>query len=458
MTNNARRTSGLSRRKVKSKTSGSLKKTRHDRSLRKIQPKGKNKKIYAKSPFNNLLTKVGIIFGVILVFYLIFIFEFPANYPDKFNISNITLDSNKISMQIETDSYKGKLIPLDILLTIGKGEITLIGEKETTIIFSNNKKVILTEGSRKIKIDGKTEKLNAPVVKYKEVVLVPGELAETLFPKSAKFNNGEIAFILSDSKPEGDYLDFSDYDGYLRLVNKENPLTKNYEPTDLTNVNSLDSIIAYGTNTKLRNEAANALADMYKENDVHYAMSSGFRTFENQTELFKNEVADNVKAGQTEEQATINAGTVVAFPGTSEHQLGLAVDVAIPGVVLTEEFKNTPAGKWLDNNSYKYGFVLRYTKEQTAITNIIFEPWHFRYIGYPHSEILFKEGIVFDTYIDTLRTQKVKYYQAEDGNDYIIWLLSGSLIPEKLNFNTSNGIGASSDNGDGIILTMRTQS
>ncbi len=456
MTNNTRRTSGLSRKRT-NRNSSSQNKSQHNRSLRKIQPKGKNKKIYSKSPLNNLLTKAGIIFGIILVFYVIFIFEFPANYPDTFKVSNMTLDSNKIAMEIETDSYKGKLIPLDILLTIGKGEITLVGEKETTIVFANNKKIILKDGSRKVKIDGKTQKFNAPVVKYKDVILVPGELAERLLPKIAKFDNGKIAFTLSGDKPEGEYQNFADYDGYLRLVNKENPLTKNYEPTDLVNVNSLDSIIAYGTNTKLRDEAAHALANMYKENEVQYAMSSGFRTFENQTQLFDDEVADNIKAGKTEEQATQAAGTIVAVPGTSEHQLGLAVDVAIPGVILTEEFKNTPAGKWLINNSYKYGFVLRYTKEQTAITNIIFEPWHYRYMGYPHSEILFKEEIVFDTYIKSLREEKVKYFHAEDGKDYIIWLLSGSLKPEKLEFNTSNGIGASSDNGDGIILTMRTQ-
>ncbi len=457
MTSRNRRVSGPSRKKINRNKNSSLNKDIKNRSLKRIQPKGKNKKIYSNSPVNNLLKKVSIVFGIIMVIYVIFIFEFPANYPDKFKISNMTLDSNKITMQVETDSYKDKLIPLDILLNIGKGEITLIGEKETTIVFANNKKIILKEGSRKIKINDKTKKFNAPVVKYKELVLVPGELAKTLLPEITNFSNGKLSFNLSSDKPEGEYLSFDDYDGYLRLINKENPMTKNYEPTDLINVNTLDSITAYGTNTNLRDEAANALSKMYKENSVQYAMTSGFRNYETQTQLFNEEVADNIQAGKTEEQAKIDAGTIVAIPGTSEHQVGLAVDFAIPGVVLTEEFKNTPAGKWLESNSYKYGFVLRYTKEQTAITNIIFEPWHFRYIGYPHSEILFKEKIVFDTYIEALREEKVKYFQAEDGNDYIIWLLSGTLKPEKLEFNTSNGIGVSSDNGDGIVLTMKVK-
>lgn len=455
MTNTTRRTSGLSRKKLNRNKNSSLNKSQQSRSLRKIQPKGRNKKIYSRSPFTNLIIKLGILFSVILIFYIIFIFEFPANYPDKFKVSSMKLDSKEMSMKVETDSYDGKLLPLEVLLTMGKGEITLIREKETTIIFSNNKKIILKEGSRKVKIDGKTNKFNAPVVTYEKMILIPGELAEELFPKKFNFKDGEITYKLSNDSPVGEYKTIDDYDGYLRLVNKENLLTQNYEPADLVNVNTLKSITAYGTNTNLREEAAQALAKMYNENNVGYAMSSGFRTFETQTQLFNQKVTDNMNAGMTEEQAKADASTIVALPGSSEHQLGLAVDFAIPGVILTEEFKNTAAGKWLSDNSYKYGFVLRYTKEQTAITNIIFEPWHFRYVGFPHSEILYKEGIVFDTYIKYLREDKVKYYKDEKNEEYIIWLLTDLLKPEKFKFNTSNGIGVSSDNGENIILTMK---
>ncbi|KAF0091153.1 MAG: serine-type D-Ala-D-Ala carboxypeptidase [Fusobacteria bacterium] len=454
MANISRRTSGLSRKKLNRNKNSSLNKSQN-RSLRKIQPKGRSKKIYSRSPFSNLVTKVGILFGVVLIFYMIFIFEFPANYPDKFKVSTMSLDSKEMTMKIETDSYKGKLIPLEVLLTMSKGEITLIGEKETTIIFSDNKKIILKEGSRKVKIDGKTHKFNAPVVTFEKLVLIPGELAEELFPKKFNFDDGEIAFTLSEDLPEGDYQNFEGYDGYLGLVNRDNPLPEDYEPTDLVNMNTLKSITAYGTNTYLREEAAQALAKMYNENNIGYAMTSGFRTYLMQTQLFNEKVAANISTGMTEEQAKENASTVVAIPGTSEHQIGLAVDFSIPGVVLTEEFKNTVPGKWLSENSYKYGFVLRYTKEQTAITNIIFEPWHFRYIGFPHSEILFKEGIVFDTYIKILREEKVKYFKDEKNEEYIIWLLSGLLKPENFKFNTSNGIGVSSDNGEDIILTMK---
>ena len=121
MTNTTRRTSGLSRKKINKNRNNSLNKSQQNRSLRKIQPKGRNKKIYSRSPFSNLIMKLGMLFALILLFYMIFIFEFPANYPEKFKVSSMNLDSREMNMKVETDSYKDKLIPLEVLLTMGKG-------------------------------------------------------------------------------------------------------------------------------------------------------------------------------------------------------------------------------------------------------------------------------------------------------------------------------------------------
>ncbi|AMP20385.1 hypothetical protein AZF37_03660 [endosymbiont 'TC1' of Trimyema compressum] len=99
---------------------------------------------------------------------------------------------------------------------------------------------------------------------------------------------------------------------------------------------------------------------MYEDSNVNMILSSGFRDYQNQEELFNQEVADSVANGLSKEEATKETRTRVATPGMSEHQLGLAADFAIPGELLTEDFKNTIAGKWLNKNSYKYGFILRY--------------------------------------------------------------------------------------------------
>lgn len=424
-----------------------------NRSLRKIQPQGKNT---SQKKQSRPIKMAGIIFAILAAIYLIFIFEFPANYPKNYAIESLALSSKEISLKLKTSTYNKKLIPLEYLMAIGDGEITLIDEKETTITLNDKTQIIIKEGSGRIKINKKTARLNAPVMTLEDgTVLIPGQLLEKLYPEQASFEDGIATISLLDADIKGEYTEFTGAEGYMRLVNKNNQLTAAFAPTDLIDVNSYGSIPAYGENTKLRKKAADALVQMYNAGaGIKYIMSSGFRNFEEQTGLYKEETNKNISAGMGQAEAEAKAGTVVALPGTSEHQLGLAVDFSIPEVVLTEDFKNTEAGKWLAANSYKYGYVLRYTQEQSAITNIIYEPWHFRYIGYPHSEILYKEKIVYDTYIENLRKAKIKEYQADDGIKYAIWLLTGNLVPEKLTYIEENGVAVSTDNMDNVILTI----
>ena len=424
-----------------------------NRSLRKIQPQSVNGK---KKKNNKPIKIAGVVFGLLLAFYFIFIFEFPANYPKTVAVEEMKVSSESISIKMTTSTYKGKLIPLEYLLALGNGEITTVEDKEKTITFADGNQITLKEGSRKVKINGKTKRLNAPVMTLDDgMILVPGELLEELYPDTGTFEDGVATFNLIGTKTTEDYTQFTGAEGYLRLVNKSNQLTAAYAPTDLIDVNSLNSIPAYGDNTKLRKEAAEQLAAMYDNSGItNLIMSSGFRNFEEQTSLFEEETNSNIAAGLSESDAEAKAGTLVAVPGTSEHQLGLAVDFSITEVVLTEDFKNTTAGQWLANNSYKYGFILRYTLEQSEITGIVYEPWHFRYIGYPNSEIVYKEGIAFDTYIENLRENKIKHYTADDGINYTIWLLSGNLIPKNLEFIAENGVSVSTDNMDNVILTL----
>lgn len=426
--------------------------TVNNRSLQKIQPqssKGKRKR-------TNPIKIAGGILGILLIFYLIFIFEFPANYPKKAVVDEIKVSSLSISLKMTTSTYKEKLIPLDYLLAVGGGEITTVGEKEKTLSFADGTQVVLKEGSRKVKINGKNVKLKAPVMTLEDnFILISGDIIERLFPDEGTFKDGVATFNLIGTEAKGEYAEFTGGEGYLRLVNKDNKLTAAYAPTDLIDVNSLNSIPAYGDNTKLRKQAAEALAAMYNGSGVtNLIMSSGFRNYEEQTALFKEETNSNIAGGMSQADAEAKAGTVVAVPGTSEHQLGLAVDFSIPEVVLTEDFKNTTAGKWLADNSYKYGYILRYTQEQSATTGIVYEPWHFRYIGYPHSEIVYKEKLAFDTYIENLRKDTIKQYTTNEGVNYAIWLLSDKLIPTKLEFIEGNGVGVSTDNMDNIILTL----
>lgn len=171
------------------------------------------------------------------------------------------------------------------------------------------------------------------------------------------------------------------------IVNKYYKLDKDYEPEDLTIINSK---FASGTQ-KLRKEAAGKFeemaSDMLKENLKIYAGST-YRSYSYQEGLYNRYVK---KDGFKE------AETYSARAGYSEHQLGLAVDI-VNGKwnYLSEGDKEYT---WLVNNSYKYGFILRYPHESEYITGYVFEDWHFRYLGIDLATKVHESKLTYDEYI-----------------------------------------------------------
>ena len=171
------------------------------------------------------------------------------------------------------------------------------------------------------------------------------------------------------------------------IVNKYYKLDKDYEPEDLTVINSK---FASGTQ-KLRKEAAGKFeemaSDMLKENLKIYAGST-YRSYSYQEGLYNRYVK---KDGFKE------AETYSARAGYSEHQLGLAVDI-VNGKwnYLSEGDKEYT---WLINNSYKYGFILRYPHESEYITGYVFEDWHFRYLGIDLATKIYESKLTYDEYI-----------------------------------------------------------
>ncbi len=94
-------------------------------------------------------------------------------------------------------------------------------------------------------------------------------------------------------------------------------------------------------------------------------------------------------SGYSHEKAVKEAGTVVAVPGTSEHQLGLTVDFVTPSYKkLDEGIRNTKEYQWVDEHAWEYGYIIRYPKEKSEITGIISEPWHLRYVGKPAAKLM----------------------------------------------------------------------
>ena len=104
------------------------------------------------------------------------------------------------------------------------------------------------------------------------------------------------------------------------------------------------------------------------------------------------------------DQAKNEAAKVISVPGTSEHHLGLAVDIVdTRSWNLNEEQENLPGQKWLMNNCWRYGFILRYPVGTEEQTGIIYEPWHYRYVGTELAEELHKSGLTLDEYLKNLK-------------------------------------------------------
>ncbi|SJZ45265.1 M15 family metallopeptidase [Anaerorhabdus furcosa] len=195
---------------------------------------------------------------------------------------------------------------------------------------------------------------------------------------------------ISTVEPTPIPLDHDTYDSLYVIINKNHPLPEDFEPSDLV----VPNVLATKDGLQIRQEAATALEDMFnaaKEEGITLRLGSGYRSYSTQNRLFNNYVA---KDG---EEA---ANRYSARPGQSEHQTGWAVDISDGSMNnwLKNSFKNTPEGIWLAENSYKYGFVLRYTEEKEEVTGYIYEPWHFRYIGLEEAQKITESGLTLEEF------------------------------------------------------------
>ena len=130
---------------------------------------------------------------------------------------------------------------------------------------------------------------------------------------------------------------------------------------------------------------------------------SAYRSHSYQEGLYERRIQRFVDQGYDYDTAVVEAGKRVAVPGTSEHELGLAVDIVdVNYQTLDKKQEDTAAQKWLMENSWKYGFILRYPNEKSDVTGIIYEPWHYRYVGKELAEELHDSGLCLEEYFDSL--------------------------------------------------------
>ncbi|GFP75190.1 M15 family metallopeptidase [Clostridium fungisolvens] len=193
----------------------------------------------------------------------------------------------------------------------------------------------------------------------------------------------------------------SSEDYRLLLVNKDYPLDDTYKPDNLVipKVKMMGSVA--NENRKLKKEAAEALENLFsdaKKEKINLTFVSGYRSFESQASVYERKVKSD---GATA------ASKYVAKQGSSEHQTGLAVDInSSPYYDLAEDFEKTKEGKWIAENAFKYGFVIRYLKGKSDITGYNYEPWHLRYVGQENAKYMYENNLCLEEYVEKLAAEK----------------------------------------------------
>ena len=181
---------------------------------------------------------------------------------------------------------------------------------------------------------------------------------------------------------------------YLTLVNEDHPLPEDHEVETRTLSNGL-------TYDSRAYDALNEMLDACRAEGLEPIVCSAYRSVERQTELFENKINQYLADGLSYDEAYEAAATVVAIPGTSEHNLGLAVDLcALSYQLLDESQENTAEQQWLMAHCHEYGFILRYPNGKSDITGIIYEPWHYRYVGKDAAEEIMSSGLCLEEYIE----------------------------------------------------------
>ncbi len=208
-------------------------------------------------------------------------------------------------------------------------------------------------------------------------------------------NEAQVSAEQAQEAPEQDLsgeMSFSSDDWKLVLVNKQHPIPEDYE-FELGTISG---------SMKCDERVISPLLDMLraaKDDGVNLIVCSPYRDIERQTMLFGNKVDRYMDGGMSYMDAYNLASQAVTVPGSSEHQIGLAVDIITDGYsTLDEGFGETKAGKWLAENSAQYGFILRYPSGKEEITSIEYEPWHFRYVGSDAATVMTQNGICLEEF------------------------------------------------------------
>jgi len=214
---------------------------------------------------------------------------------------------------------------------------------------------------------------------------------------------------------------------YLKLVNRNLAITTAVSPALL--VPAWPDVAVRATDIKVHETAMGAIRELFSA--AHNAgirdlfIASGFRSFDEQRALYES-IADK---------------HYVMPAGHSEHELGLSVDILFSGSYDVHSMSDTPQAEWLEQNAPRFGLILRYPDDKQHITDVAYEPWHFRYVGRVHAWIIGQHDFVLEEYISFLQNNE-SYQVSFDGMDwYILYQepVDGMIfVPSEMEFSVSD--------------------
>lgn len=238
---------------------------------------------------------------------------------------------------------------------------------------------------------------------YTKSMPIAGNISDKEIDRFSIVNNGQAVGEKLDksndksSDKSSDRSNSIEVSREILIVNKDNPLPEGYRPSDLRNVDIPFNHPEGSEMNMMREDAAKHLEEMVaaaKSDEVYLIGVSGFRSYDYQKELYYNEIRQNGEE---------NANSLVAKPGYSEHNTGLAIDLFSRDYpYLDEGFEGSSAFLWLSNNADDYGFILRYPKAKEAVTGYSYEPWHYRYVGVDVARDIADRGITLEEYIRSI--------------------------------------------------------
>ena len=353
--------------------------------------------------FRNNTKKLTALFCIIVFLVLSSSFSYPAMSLDvsfeNYNAEpeEVSTEDSSVISQIEVAESDAELAVVEeIKPTDVEEEGEIINPDVAEIDDMVSVSEILDESKNATEVEVSTEAEDSTEEKGTQETEGVPETEETPKAEDATDTRAttqtEAALALEQNMEPVEAENFESDDWNILLVNKQHPIPEDYD----FNLGTISG------GMKCDERIITPLFDMLRaanDDGVNLVICSPYRDMDRQTMLFSNKIDNYMENGMSYMDAYNLASQAVTVPGSSEHQIGLAVDIITDKyTTLDEGFGETAAGKWLAENSSDYGFILRYPKGKEEITSIEYEPWHFRYVGPDAARVITENDLCLEEF------------------------------------------------------------